>query len=103
MNKPPDKTCFHCGEPVPPGTDLAVEIGGASRAMCCAGCRAVASLIHSAGLDRYYDFRDALPERPDGPEADPGRFAAWDRDAVLDFHAGPETNGRRSIVLVLEN
>lgn len=103
MNKPAEKTCFHCGEPVPPGTDLAVELGGESRAMCCAGCRAVASLIHSAGLDRYYDFRDALPERPDAPEADPGRFAAWDRDAVLDFHAGPETNGRRSIVLVLEN
>jgi len=98
-----DQSCFHCGEPIPPGTDLAVEIGGESRAMCCAGCRAVASLIHSAGLERYYDFRDALPERPDAAEVDPGRFAAWDRDAVLDFHAGPASGGRRSIVLVLEN
>jgi len=104
VDTPRDTTCFHCGEPIPPGTDLAVEIGGASRAMCCAGCRAVASLIHSAGLDRYYDFRDALPERPDNAaEADSGRFAAWDRDAVLDFHAGADTQGRRSIVLVLEN
>ena len=83
--------------------DLAVEIGGESRAMCCAGCRAVATLIHSSGLDRYYDFRDALPERPDAPEADPGRYAAWDREAVLDFHSGAEKEGRRRIVLVLEN
>jgi len=99
-----DETCFHCGEPVPPGTDLAVEIGGRSRPMCCAGCRAVATLIHSSGLDRYYDFRDALPERPDAAEADPGRYAAWDRDAVLDFHAGPDGgNGQRRLVLVLEN
>jgi len=103
--------CFHCGEPVPPGTDLAVEIGGERRPMCCAGCRAVATLIHSSGLDRYYDFRDALPERPDAIEAEPGRFAAWDREAVLDFHARPASDAgddnrgrsRRSIVLVLEN
>ena len=98
-----DNPCFHCGEPVPPGTDLAVEIGGESRAMCCAGCRAVAALIHSSGLDRYYDFRDALPERPDGPKAEPGRYAAWDREAVLDFHTRTGGNDRRSIVLVLEN
>jgi len=94
--------CFHCGEPVPPGSDLSVDIGGEPRAMCCAGCRAVAQLIHSAGLARYYDFRDALPERPEG-ETDPGRYAAWDRDAVLDFHAPDDGTGRRGIVLVLEN
>ena len=72
--------------------------------MCCAGCRAVATLIHSSGLDRYYDFRDALPDRPEGAGAEPGRFAAWDREAVLDFHSRPEGgDGRRRIVLVLEN
>lgn len=71
--------------------------------MCCTGCRAVATLIHSSGLDRYYDFRDALPDRPDGPRADPGRYVAWDREAVLDFHARRDGNGGRAIVLVLEN
>ena len=103
MNTHREKACFHCGEPVPPGTDLAVEIGGEPRAMCCAGCRAVARLIHSSGLDRYYDFRDALPERPETVEAEPARFAAWDREAVLDFHTRLDSNDRRSIVLVLEN
>ncbi|MDT8410649.1 MAG: heavy metal translocating P-type ATPase [Wenzhouxiangellaceae bacterium] len=114
MNTVEQKACFHCGEPVPDGTDLAIDVDGQARSMCCAGCRAVASLIHSAGLDRYYDFRDALPDRPDQDAAqdlDPGRFAAWDRDAVLDFHAPPEkpaenacaNSDARAIVLVLEN
>jgi Cu2+-exporting ATPase len=99
---PAAESCFHCGEPVPPGVDLSVDIGGEARPMCCPGCRAVASLIHSAGLGRYYDFRDALPDRPD-PESEPGRYAAWDREAVLDFHAAADDGGRRSLVLVLEN
>ncbi|MFU8877576.1 MAG: heavy metal translocating P-type ATPase, partial [Wenzhouxiangellaceae bacterium] len=87
---------------MPPGTDLAVEIDGRPRAMCCAGCRAVAQLIHSSGLGRYYEFRDALPERPESG-VDAGRFAAWDRDAVLDHHAPADERGCRSVVLVLEN
>lgn len=103
MKSPDAIPCFHCGEPVPPGTDLSVDIGGQPRAMCCAGCRAVATLINSSGLDRYYDFRDALPDRPDAAEVDPGRYSAWDRDAVLDFHAATGAGGRRQIVLVLEN
>ncbi len=99
---PSPEACFHCGEPVPPGADLGVEIQGERRPMCCAGCRAVATLIHSSGLSRYYDFRDALPARPEG-EVDPGKYAAWDRDAVLDFHSSADDRGRRSLVLVLEN
>ena len=71
--------------------------------MCCAGCRAVAMLIHSSGLTRYYDFRDALPGRPAEGDSDSSRYAAWDRDAVLDFHAATDERGRRSLVLVLEN
>jgi len=114
MSDPPKPTCFHCGEPIPSGTGLAVEIEGQPRPMCCAGCQAVATIIHASGLKRYYDFRDALPERPESEFA-PGRFSAWDRDAVLDHHAVPDstvrqtsvrTDGRsdvRTIVLVLEN
>jgi len=93
--------CFHCGEPVPPGVDLTVDIDGDARPMCCTGCRAVAQLIHESGLGRYYDFRDRLPERPEADSV--GDYAAWDRDAVLDYHATAPTGDRRSIVLVLEN
>jgi len=96
------QACFHCGEPIPPGVDECIAVDGRERALCCAGCRMVASIIRDSGLKRYYDFRDALPERPDA-EIDAGRFAAWDRDAVLDFHARTLESGRRTIVLVLEN
>ena len=108
--------CFHCGEPVPAGVELSIEIDGQARPMCCSGCRAVASIIHDAGLGRYYAFRDRLPERPvaepsGGSSID---YAAWDREAVLSHHARPsggrERTGARvgaadgvGIVLVLEN
>ncbi len=53
--------CFHCGLPLA-GTDgLTVQIDGAARAMCCAGCRAVAQAIVGAGLESYYRHRQALP------------------------------------------
>jgi Cu2+-exporting ATPase len=49
--------CYHCGQPVPPGVDLTVEIDRAPRAMCCRGCQAVADSIVSAGLGDYYRHR----------------------------------------------
>ena len=96
--------CWHCGEPIPAGVEISAEIGGQTRAMCCHGCQTVASLIDSAGLTRYYDFRDALPERP--ALADPARaqdFGAWDRSAVRDHYARADCDGLYRISLVLEN
>ncbi len=48
--------CPHCG--------LAVE--ASEDEFCCHGCEIAYSLIHSAGLDRYYEEREALPPRPVG-------------------------------------
>jgi Cu2+-exporting ATPase len=64
--------CYHCGEPVPPGTDLAIEIGGELRPMCCPGCRAVAGLIAASDLQRFYRQRTAYSERPPAREAAAG-------------------------------
>ncbi|MCX9157047.1 heavy metal translocating P-type ATPase [Niveibacterium sp. 24ML] len=63
-SRPVDKspTCYHCGLPVAPGVDLHVLIDGSPRAMCCAGCEAVAQAIVAGGLVDYYRHRDALPE-----------------------------------------
>jgi len=58
------RTCYHCGEPIPHGVDLSVEVGGAVQAMCCPGCRAVASLIAHSGLENFYRQRTAYSERP---------------------------------------
>jgi Cu2+-exporting ATPase len=50
--------CFHCGLPVPPGTDYTTIIDGKHRAMCCPGCQAVAQAIVDGGLDNFYRHRD---------------------------------------------
>ena len=56
--------CYHCGQPVPAGVDLAVEIDGQPCAMCCGGCQAVAQAIVGNGLADYYRNRDQLPDSP---------------------------------------
>ncbi len=71
--------------------------------MCCHGCQSVARLIDSAGLMRYYEFRDALPERPEVEASSPGDFAAWDRPAVLAHYGRSDCDRQYRLSLVLEN
>ncbi|MCF8197236.1 MAG: heavy metal translocating P-type ATPase [Sulfuritalea sp.] len=59
-----DQPCYHCGLPIPAGVDFSVEIDRQPRAMCCAGCQAVAQAIVDSGLADYYRHRDAMPESP---------------------------------------
>lgn len=54
--------CYHCGQPVSDGIDLAVVVEAQPRAMCCAGCQAVAQAIVDNGLADYYRNRDAMPD-----------------------------------------
>ena len=104
MSQAAHNGCWHCGEPIPAGVDIRAEIGGQPRSMCCHGCQTVAMLIDSAGLTRYYDFRDALPERPELADRASARdFLAWDRDAVLDHYARADCDGLYRLSLVLEN
>lgn len=70
-----DGACYHCGQPVPPGSRWLAELQGVPRAMCCPGCAAAAQAIAAAGLDAYYDSRTAY--------APPGPGAA--EDAALDL------------------
>ncbi len=63
--------CYHCGQPVPPGTDFGTVVLGERRPMCCKGCEAVAEAIVQGGLEDYYRFRTASSEtaRDAVPEA----------------------------------
>ncbi|MDR2625779.1 MAG: heavy metal translocating P-type ATPase [Zoogloeaceae bacterium] len=56
--------CYHCGLDIPEGAEFSVDIAGEPRALCCAGCQAVAEAIVANGLADYYASRDALPESP---------------------------------------
>jgi Cu2+-exporting ATPase len=80
--------CFHCGEPIPEGTDFALLVGGRRRDMCCPGCLAVARLIEEQGLTRFYDFRSAPSVRPSDPSAT-SPWTVCDRPEVAAHLAPP--------------
>ena len=93
--------CFHCGEPIPPGVDLAVTIDGKARPVCCAGCQAVAQLIFGAGLGRYYQFRQELARKA-GEDID-RQIAAWQGcDARESLWGAELADNRRELLLQTE-
>lgn len=48
--------CPHCGTPVEGPEDV----------FCCSGCEMAAAIIKGAGLESYYQEREAFPPRPEG-------------------------------------
>jgi len=62
---PDSAHCFHCGLPVPANFDYRVRILGAERGMCCHGCQAVAQAIVAGGLERFYEHRTTVSQRPE--------------------------------------
>ena len=52
--------CPHCGTPVEGQEDV----------FCCSGCEMAAAIIKGAGLEAYYQERDAFPPRPEGVSGD---------------------------------
>ena len=98
-----DNACYHCGLPLPTGTPFLVTIDGTPRAMCCAGCQAVAQAIVDNGLDDYYRHRDALPESP--REALPavlGDLTLFDHPDVQKSFVRPLSEHEREAALILE-
>ncbi len=57
--------CFHCGLPVPAGTQYQLEIEQQMRALCCTGCQAVAQAIVDNGLTDFYRFRTDVGKHPE--------------------------------------
>lgn len=52
------KACFHCGDPIPAGLDIASVLQNERREFCCFGCQAIAEHICGADLSLYYERRD---------------------------------------------
>ncbi|GAA5217769.1 heavy metal translocating P-type ATPase [Corallincola platygyrae] len=59
--------CYHCGEEIPAHENRKVMIDGQSRAMCCAGCEAVAQSIVDAGLSNFYRYRTEQSDKIEPP------------------------------------
>ncbi|ULJ60084.1 heavy metal translocating P-type ATPase [Wielerella bovis] len=62
-----EKSCFHCGLPVPENIHLTIIYEQHEEPTCCAGCQAVAQGIIDAGLGNYYKNRTASAEKASLP------------------------------------
>ena len=56
--------CYHCGSPVLANDSYTADLGGVSRAFCCAGCMAIAQTIHGEGLEVFYVRRVQSSTKP---------------------------------------
>ena len=100
---PVSPSCFHCGLPVPTGTDFSVEIQGARQPMCCRGCAAVAQAIIGAGLTDYYKYRTA--QAPTAREVVPEflrQTAVYDLPEVQKSFVRLDGEHLREAALILE-
>lgn len=59
------QSCYHCGESIPVGVRYTAAINDIPQPMCCPGCKAVAQMIASSGLENFYQQRSAFNQRPD--------------------------------------
>ncbi|HUW28728.1 MAG TPA: heavy metal translocating P-type ATPase [Sulfuriferula sp.] len=97
------ESCYHCGQPVPGGVGLSVNIAHQSRAMCCLGCQAVAQAIVDNGLSEYYKNRTALPGQ--GHEVLPDelkKLALYDHPDIQRSFVIDSDEHLREAVLILE-
>ena len=97
------ETCFHCGLPVPAGTDFAATIDQTARPMCCRGCQAVAEAIVEAGMADYYRFRTHMPAKGEALIPDElQRLQAYDHPRVQERFADVASDSEREASLILE-
>ena len=94
------ETCFHCALPIPANCDIRVEIGGEQHPVCCPGCKAVATLIRDAGLERYYDSRESPDPGAVRPAEDAGEWQVFDREDMLAAFASRDGGRAEATVYV---
>ncbi|WP_226646098.1 heavy metal translocating P-type ATPase [Microbulbifer variabilis] len=92
--------CYHCGLPVPAGSNHSVVIEGAPRSMCCPGCEAVASAIVSGGLDGFYRYREKQSDRPEQKQPQ-DRWSAYDLPEVQQQFVHDWEGGRQMAALLI--
>jgi Cu2+-exporting ATPase len=94
--------CYHCDQPISGAARIYVEIDGASRPMCCEGCKAVAQAIISGGLEDYYRQRSQVPVTPQELVPEFLREArAYDHETVQRSFVRRLDDGEREASLML--
>lgn len=76
-----ETSCFHCGLPVPSGTNFEAEIEGNKQLFCCLGCASVCKVIYDSGLQGFYQRTPEGQLLAPPPEL-PKDIALYDIDEV---------------------
>ncbi|MCF6180252.1 MAG: heavy metal translocating P-type ATPase metal-binding domain-containing protein, partial [Geopsychrobacter sp.] len=58
MSTDPRQLCRHCGLPIDPADRVVDSTQGEEYDFCCRGCRGAWQIIHSAGLESFYQRND---------------------------------------------
>ena len=90
-----DVVCEHCGLSVPAGL---IRSEG-ERQFCCTGCETAFSILHTHGLDKYYDLAERRNERV----RTTGRgYAEFDHPTFHDLYVRALPGGHAEVELYLE-
>ena len=97
-------TCFHCGNPLPPGAHYRVDLPDTRCNTCCRGCQAVARMIVSSGNAAYYRHRTSLPSTAAAPAADEilQQLRLYDLPEIQQSFVKPGEGDIREAALILE-
>ena len=99
---PDSSRCFHCGNPNPEPSHWRCELGGATQHFCCAGCLGIARTIHAAGLEAFYDRREAVTEAAPARRVAEDEWSHWDEAAAQAGLVVAMDDGKREVSLLLE-
>ncbi len=78
----PGSPCYHCGEPIPKGSDYPIRTAKVAQSACCRGCQAVAQTIIDSGNADYYRLRTDLPTTPEAALDEIKALALYDLPEV---------------------
>jgi len=97
------ENCFHCGLPVPTGSDFPIRYKAKIEAACCAGCQAVAQTIVDAGLTDYYTHRTVGSQKVELlPDELLEQIRLFDSDELQKSFVHVDENDVREAALMLE-
>lgn len=96
------QVCYHCGLSLPPNERYTVVLDGVERSMCCPGCQAVATAIADGGLGRFYEYRQALSQKP-ADHFDSADYRLYDDPDVQSEFVLPLGDQRHQANLILQD
>jgi len=91
--------CSHCALPVPSG----LVLSGEQEQFCCDGCRTVFSVIHGAGLERYYSAKNDLGVEGRPATKSDKTYSELDDPAFLTHYTRAAGPGLSEVEFYLEN